>query len=162
LKNQKRKIKDKNKQDDGPPFFDYHTLRSKSVRIILLSTALRLVDDKTFSSQQENEKPTLYSSSAFGINTPIFYLAHKVQLEGIGDKALTLQTHLGLAWILGCFVFGLLVVRNSMECRIARQYLCQTAIFMCSLCILGLTTVEGNFNGYTMFVWIYGELISRL
>jgi hypothetical protein len=100
--------------------------------------------------------------SAFGINTPIFYLAHKVQLEGIGDKALILHTYLGLAWILGCFAFGLLVVRNSMECRIARQYLCQTAIFMCALCILGLTTVEGNYNGYVMFVWVYGEYSKLL
>lgn len=51
LKNQKRKIKDKNK-DDRPPFFDFSTLRSKTVRILLVSTGI----------------------SAFGINTPIFYL----------------------------------------------------------------------------------------
>lgn len=52
LKNQKRKIKDKNKPDDRPPFFDFSTLRSKTVRILLVSTGI----------------------SAFGINTPIFYL----------------------------------------------------------------------------------------
>lgn len=52
LKNQKRKIKDKNKTDDGPPFFDFSTLKSKTVRILLVSTGI----------------------SAFGINTPIFYL----------------------------------------------------------------------------------------
>lgn len=38
LKNQRRKIKDKNKQDDSPPFFDFKTLKSKTVRILLLST----------------------------------------------------------------------------------------------------------------------------
>lgn len=52
LKNQKRKIKDKNKADDRPPFFDFSTLKSKTVRILLVSTGI----------------------SAFGINTPIFYL----------------------------------------------------------------------------------------
>lgn len=52
LKNQKRKIKDKNKTDDRPPFFDFSTLKSKTVRILLVSTGI----------------------SAFGINTPIFYL----------------------------------------------------------------------------------------
>jgi hypothetical protein len=52
LKNQKRKIKDKNKVDDRPPFFDFSTLRSKTVRILLVSTGI----------------------SSFGINTPIFYL----------------------------------------------------------------------------------------
>lgn len=52
LKNQKRKIKDKNKQDDKPPFLDFSTLKSKTVRILLISTGI----------------------SAFGVNTPIFYL----------------------------------------------------------------------------------------
>ncbi|XP_055616380.1 monocarboxylate transporter 12-like isoform X2 [Toxorhynchites rutilus septentrionalis] len=134
LKNQKRKIKDKNKHDDRPPFFDFSTLRSKTVRILLVSTGI----------------------SAFGINTPIFYLAHQVEVDGIGDKVMILQTYLGLAWTLGCAAFGMLVVRNSVECRIARQYLCQTATFMCGLCILALTAVHGNYHGYVMFVWIYG------
>jgi hypothetical protein len=40
LKNQKRKIKDKSKQFDGPPFFDFSTLKSKTVRILMLSTAI--------------------------------------------------------------------------------------------------------------------------
>lgn len=40
LKNQKRKIKDKNKIDDRPPFFDFSTLRSKTVRILLVSTGI--------------------------------------------------------------------------------------------------------------------------
>ncbi|XP_065089111.1 monocarboxylate transporter 2-like isoform X3 [Ochlerotatus camptorhynchus] len=134
LKNQKRKIKDKNKHDDGPPFFDFSTLRSKTVRILLVSTGI----------------------SAFGINTPIFYLAHQVEQDGISDKVMILQVYLGLAWTLGCAAFGMLVVRNSVECRIARQYLCQTATFMCGLCILALTAVHGNYHGYVMFVWIYG------
>ncbi|KAL1398740.1 hypothetical protein pipiens_008723 [Culex pipiens pipiens] len=134
LKNQKRKIKDKNKHDDRPPFFDFSTLRSKTVRILLVSTGI----------------------SAFGINTPIFYLAHQVEVDGIGDKVMILQTYLGLAWTLGCAAFGMLVVRNSVECRIARQYLCQTATLMCGLCILALTAVHGNYHGYVMFVWIYG------
>lgn len=52
LKNQKRKIKDKNKVEEKPAFLDTTALRSKTVRILLASTGL----------------------SAFGINTPIFYL----------------------------------------------------------------------------------------
>nr|CAD7454644.1 unnamed protein product [Timema tahoe] len=134
LKNQKRKIKDKNKVDDGPPFFDYSTLRSKTVRILLVSTGI----------------------SSFGINTPIFYLAHQVEEEGLGDAVVLLQTYLGLAWTLGCAAFGLVVVQNSVECRIARQYLCQAAVLMCGLSILALTAVQGNYQGYVMFTWIYG------
>ncbi|CAL7945906.1 unnamed protein product [Xylocopa violacea] len=134
LKNQKRKIKDKNKTDDGPPFFDFSTLKSKTVRILLMSTGI----------------------SAFGINTPIFYLAHQAEEEGLGDTVVLLQAYLGLAWTLGCVAFGLLVVHRSVECRIARQYLTQAAVFVCGLCILALTAVQGNYHGYVLFAWIYG------
>ncbi|CAB0002653.1 unnamed protein product [Nesidiocoris tenuis] len=40
LKNQKRKIKDKNKVDDGPPFFDFTTLRSKTVSTFICGLAV--------------------------------------------------------------------------------------------------------------------------
>lgn len=64
LKNQnkiKRKIKDKTKIDESPPFFDFSTLKSKTVRILLLSTGV----------------------CAFGMSTPIFYMAHQAEEEGI-------------------------------------------------------------------------------
>lgn len=134
LKNQKRKIKDKNKQDDKPPFLDFSTLKSKTVRILLISTGI----------------------SAFGINTPIFYLVHHAEEDGLGDSAPLLQTYMGLAYSLGCIAFGTVIVHNSMECRIARQYLCQAAVFMCGLSILALTAVHGNKYGYILFTWIYG------
>lgn len=69
-----------------------------------------------------------------------------------------LQAYLGLAWTLGCVAFGLLVVHRSVECRIARQYLTQAAVFVCGLCILALTAVQGNYHGYVLFAWIYGTL----
>ncbi|XP_044590451.1 monocarboxylate transporter 10 isoform X2 [Cotesia glomerata] len=134
LKNQKRKIKEKNKVDDRPPILDFTTLKSKTVRILLLSTGI----------------------SAFGINTPIFYLAHQIEEEGLGDTVILLQAYLGLGWTVGCVTFGLLVIRQNVECRIARQYLVQTAVFICGICILALTTVQGNYYGYVMFTWIYG------
>ncbi|KAK9874571.1 hypothetical protein WA026_005404 [Henosepilachna vigintioctopunctata] len=134
IKNQKRKIKDKNKIEDKIPFFDFSTLKSKTVRILLVSTGI----------------------SAFGINTPLFYLAYTAEVEGLGDYTMFLQVYLGLAWALGCVVFSTLVLHNSTECRIARQYLCQTAVFMCGLSILAFTVVSGNYSAYVMFAWIYG------
>lgn len=83
-------------------------------------------------------------------------MAYQMERDGLGEKVLMLQFHLGLAWILGCVSFGMLVVRNSVECRIARQYLCQTSAFMCGVCTIAFTAVHGNYHGYTMFVWIYG------
>ncbi len=55
LKSQKRKIKNKDKeknkiQDDRPPFFDFATLKSKTVRILLCSIGI----------------------SSFGLNMPLF------------------------------------------------------------------------------------------
>ncbi|XP_072932724.1 monocarboxylate transporter 10-like isoform X2 [Epargyreus clarus] len=137
LKNQnkiKRKMKDRNKTDDRQPFFDFSTLKSKTVRILLMSTGI----------------------SAFGINTPIFYLAYHAEEEGLGDTAELLQAYLGLAWAVGCAAFGLLVRQNSAECRIARQYLTQAAVFVCGLATMALTAVEGSYRGYVMFAWVYG------
>ncbi|XP_065225888.1 monocarboxylate transporter 10 isoform X3 [Planococcus citri] len=134
LKNQKRKIKDKNKTDDKPPFIDYSTLKSKTVQILLLSTGI----------------------SALGINTPIFHLAYQAEQDGLTDSVFWFQVYMGIAWTVGCVTFGTIVVHNSAECRIGRQYLCQASIFMCALAILALTTVQGNRQGYMLFVWIYG------
>lgn len=53
-------MKDRNKFDDRQPFFDFSMLRSRTVRILLMSTGI----------------------SAFGINTPIFYLAYHAEEEG--------------------------------------------------------------------------------
>ncbi|KAG5684299.1 hypothetical protein PVAND_013534 [Polypedilum vanderplanki] len=139
LKNQKRKIKDKNKQFEGPPFFDFSTLRSKTVRILLLSSSI----------------------TAFGINTPLFYLAHQITVDGLSDKVLMLQVYLGCSWVLGCVIFGLLVVKNNVECRIARQYLLMTSGFMCGLTMLSLPTINGgNYHAYLLFVWIYGLFLG--
>lgn len=76
---------------------------------------------------------------------------------GLGDTAELLQAYLGMAWAVGCAAFGLLVRQNSAECRIARQYLTQAAVFVCSLAIMALTAVEGSYRGYVMFAWIYGK-----
>lgn len=86
----------------------------------------------------------------------VFVQAHQAEEDGLGESALTLQVHMGLAWTVGCVAFGLIVVRNSVECRIARQYLCQASVFMCGVSILALTTVRGDRQGYVMFAWVYG------
>lgn len=86
----------------------------------------------------------------------LYSQAHQVEEEGLGDTVVLLQVYLGLAWTIGCITFGVLVVHHNVECRIARQYLTQTAVFMCGLCILALTAINGNYHGYVMFTWIYG------
>lgn len=51
--------------------------------------------------------PSISICSAFGINTPLFYLAHQITADGLSDHVLTLQIYLGCAWViiilLGCW-----------------------------------------------------------
>ena len=67
-----------------------------------------------------------------------------------------LQTFLGIAWTLGTAAFGLVMVGQSAECRIARQYLTQASLVLSGLSIFSLTAVRGSYSGYVMFAWIYG------
>ena len=66
LKSQKRKIKNKDKeknkaQDDRPPYFDFTTLRSRTIQILLLSIFV----------------------SSFGMNAPLFYLVRECNIKDL-------------------------------------------------------------------------------
>ena len=81
---------------------------------------------------------------------------HEARRDGVDAGSLILlQTYLGLGWVLGCVVFGSVVVQNSTDCRIGRQYLCQASALLCGVTILGCTAVKG-YGGYVLFVWVYG------
>ncbi|XP_076357701.1 monocarboxylate transporter 10-like [Tachypleus tridentatus] len=134
LKNQKRKVKDKNVSQEKPPFLDFSSLKTKTLQIIVLSTSL----------------------SSFGLYTPYFYLVHITKDEGMEDGSiLLLQIFLGLAYVIGCFSFSMLILKNSTHCMIARQYLCQASMFGAVIAILSFFTVN-EYNGYVLFVFIYG------
>ena len=80
--------------------------------------------------------------------------------EGFKERpVLLLEGYLGIAWTLGCCIFGSLVVQKTNECRIGRQYLCQASLLICGISLLSLTSVEG-YNGYVIFVWVYGIFIG--
>ncbi|XP_013778241.2 monocarboxylate transporter 12-like [Limulus polyphemus] len=134
LKNQKRKVKDKNSSQEKPPFLDFSPLKTKTLQIIMFSTSL----------------------SSFGLYTPYFYLVHIAKDEGLEDVSiLLLQIFQGFAYIVGCCTFSLLILKNSAQCMIARQYLCQAAMFGVVIAILSFCAVNG-YHGYVLFVWIYG------
>ena len=46
-------------------------------------------------------------------------------------------------------------MKNSVDCHIGRQYLCQAAGLTCGISVLAFTSVEGS-NGYLIFTWIFG------
>ena len=72
------------------------------------------------------------------------------------DSIVQLQVYIGLAWALGTLAFGLLLLSQSSECRIARQYLTQASLIMTGLSIFAITAVRGSSSGYVIFAWIYG------
>lgn len=138
LKNQKRKVKDKNRAEDKPSYFDFTTVKTRTLQILMLSTAI----------------------SALGIYTPIVYLALHCKQEGLESSAiLLLQTFIGFAFAVGTVGFGLIVVRQNDQCMIARQYLCQASLFGLGTAILALGTVQG-YHGYVLFSWIYGIFLG--
>jgi len=135
LKSQKRKIKDKNKsQEDKLPFFDYSALKSRTFQIILLSSFI----------------------TSLGMFTPFIFLLYQSEQEKeVITEGNHIQTYLGLAWVCGVIMFGLLIVKNSVDCHIGRQYLCQAAGITCGISVLAFTSVQGA-SGYLIFVWIFG------
>ncbi len=72
------------------------------------------------------------------------------------ESIVQLQTFMGAAWALGSLAFGLVLIGQSAECRIARQYLTQASLIFTGLSIFSLTAVKGSYSGYVMFTWIYG------
>jgi hypothetical protein len=68
---------------------------------------------------------------------------------------MTLQAFMGIGIVLGSCAIGVIIVKNSVECMIARQYLCQASCFMLSATLLAFTALD-DYSGYLLFVWIYG------
>ena len=88
------------------------------------------------------------------------FQVHQVHSEGNSlSDGTRLQVYFGISWIFGCFLFGGLIVNgtNSLECKISRQYLCQTSLLMCGLTLLAFNAVDG-YKGYVIFVWCFGFL----
>lgn len=72
------------------------------------------------------------------------------------ESIVQLQTYMGFAWSIGSLSFGIILIAQSSECRIARQYLTQASLILTGLSIFALTAVKGSYSGYVMFSWIYG------
>ena len=130
-------------EDGTPPFFEFNTLKSRTVQIMLFSTALAfgginaplilLVGKVTSNLRIANSSKYVY----------FHFQPQLAQSEGIESAALlNLQLYLGIAWVVGCVAFGSVIVNNSTECRIARQYLCQAALFICALAIYALSAIR--------------------
>ncbi|GFU01791.1 transposable element Tcb2 transposase [Trichonephila clavipes] len=79
-----------------------------------------------------------------------------VTAEGLEeDLILLLQFHLGIAFSVGCGIFGILLVKKNAECIIGKQYLCQAAMITMGLGLLSISAAQGYY-GLVLFSWMYG------
>ncbi|GFY59206.1 uncharacterized protein TNIN_21841 [Trichonephila inaurata madagascariensis] len=79
-----------------------------------------------------------------------------VTAEGLEeDLILLLQFHLGIAFSVGCGIFGILLVKKNAECIIGKQYLCQAAMITMGLGFLSISAAQGYY-GLVLFSWMYG------
>ncbi len=75
----------------------------------------------------------------------------------LGTEVTLLMVFLGVAFACGSLLFGLLVIRSSLRCMIARQYLCQIAAAGCGITTL-LFSIARGFDAFAIYVWVYGLL----
>ncbi|GFT13032.1 monocarboxylate transporter 12 [Nephila pilipes] len=78
------------------------------------------------------------------------------QEEGLDSNSLLkLQAYLGLASALGSASIGFMVVKNSLQCFIARQYLTQASLLLMAGSLLAFVSLQG-YSGFVLFTWVYG------
>ena len=66
-----------------------------------------------------------------------------------------IQAFIGLSWILGCLVFGGIIIRPSTDCQVSKPRLSQLALFFLSLINLALPYTKG-YQGISIYAWMYG------
>jgi len=133
----KKKGKDKNKMENKPAYFDFTTLRSRSLQIIIISTML----------------------TATGAYSPLIYFVLLVRPENLTEDLMKLLSFMGLGLIMGALGFGGLILSRSRQCVIPTQYLLKLSVFGTGASLLTLTAVEGYY-GYLLFVLLYGFFLG--
>lgn len=66
-----------------------------------------------------------------------------------------LQIFFGLSSVAGVLVFALIIVKNSVQCLISRQYLCQSSSLILAISSLAFTGFN-DYSGYVLFSSVYG------
>ncbi|XP_041351503.1 monocarboxylate transporter 13-like [Gigantopelta aegis] len=132
LKTQKKNRRDR--EAEKPPYLDFSALKMRSLQALLLISAV----------------------ISLGIHIPFVIMlksacTHKI----VADKLLLLNVYLGTGFIVGCFAFGYITVRNSNECSISRRHLCQSSSILCGVFTLLLIMAEDS-NAHALYAWGYG------
>ena len=73
---------------------------------------------------------------------PLLYLPATLDHKTNVSHVSWLYLHLGTSWILGCIIFSVIIRRQSRECLVSRQYLCQLSLVICAVTLLGASQVK--------------------
>ncbi|KAL3883690.1 hypothetical protein ACJMK2_029928 [Sinanodonta woodiana] len=132
IKNQKKSRRERD--IEKPSYFDFSALRMRSIQGLMFIVAV----------------------IALGIHVPFIMLMKTAKHHGLSPEHLfLLNVFLGLGFLIGCLVFGFIIIRDSSECAISRRHLCQSCVFMCGTFTL-LLIMAKDFNSNALYAWGYG------
>ena len=79
-------------------------------------------------------------------------------------QVVQLHVWLGVAWVAGCVLCGLLCLQRSRDCSISRQYLCQACLILAGVSILTLNTVRNVIiiTNSTIFSQLFKSILLPL
>ena len=172
IKSLKKSKKQRRDFEDKPPYFDWAPLRMRALQILMLSSALSSAGGYVpfalvvsaflkFLICYFTWFESLQSSNILEMNlikNPILFQSEEAIGEKMSHTEVTLlMVFLGLSFAVGSLLFGAIVMRSSLRCLIARQYLCQLTGASCGFFTL-LLPIASGFNAFALYVSAYGFL----
>lgn len=132
IKNQKKCRRER--ESEKPAYFDFTSLRMRAMQGLMVIVAV----------------------VGLGIHVPYVLLMHTAKQNNVtGEHLLLLNVFLGAAYLLGCLVFGYIIIRDSSECAVSRRHLAQTCALMCGAFTL-LLIMAKDFHSFALYSWAYG------
>ncbi|WAR07131.1 MOT12-like protein [Mya arenaria] len=132
IKNQKKCRRERDQEK--PPYFDFAALRMRALQGIMVTVAV----------------------IGLGMHVPYILLLQTARQREIPEDSLMhLNVYLGAGYVVGCYVFGYLVIRNSAECSISRRHLAQSCVLASGLCTL-LFVMARDMHAFSLYAWLYG------
>lgn len=132
IKNQKKCRRERDQEK--PSYFDFTALKMRALQGIMVMVAI----------------------IGLGMHIPYILMLQTAKQQGIEDDSLVLlNVFLGLGYLLGCFIFGYIVIRNSSECSISRRHLTQYCVLASGASTL-LFIMARDFHAFALYAWLYG------
>lgn len=132
IKNQKKCRRER--ELEKPAYFDFTSLRMRAMQGLMVIVAV----------------------VGLGIHVPYILLMHTAKQHNVThENLLLLNVFLGAGYLIGCLVFGYIIIRDSSECAVSRRHLAQTCALMCGAFTF-LLIMATDFQSFALYSWAYG------